>query len=102
MTQIQTKHKLLIDEWYGSIKTILLKGIKKRDVPNASTKPRAAKQFMASLAAVMNDNLADIAARSLLIYTEFVCDKVCINICQSMIYELSLIRLTEKVLSGSR
>lgn len=79
MTQIQVTHKLLIDEWYGSIKTILLKGIKKKDVPNVSTRPRAAKHFMSSLAAVMNYNLADIATRSLLMYTEFVCDiKVCV------------------------
>lgn len=74
MTQIQTTHKLLTDEWYLTIKKILLKGIKKMHVPNAAVRPRAAKLFMKTVAALMSQNLADIAIRSALIFTDFVCD----------------------------
>lgn len=63
-----------MDEWYGTIKDILLRGIKRRHVPNSSTRPKAAKKFMSSVAALMTQNLSDIAIRSLLMFTNFMCD----------------------------
>lgn len=73
-SQIQITHKLLTDEWYGTIKDILVRGIKRKHVPNPSTRPKAAKKFMSSVAALMTQNLSDIAIRSLLMFTNFMCD----------------------------
>lgn len=63
-----------MDEWYGTIKDILVRGMKRKHVPNASTRPKAAKKFMSSVAALMTQNLSDIAIRSLMKFTDFLCD----------------------------
>lgn len=64
----------MTDEWYGTIKDIITRGIKRKHVPNPTFRPRAAKKFMASVAALMTQNLSDIAIRSLLMFTNFMCD----------------------------
>lgn len=70
---METTKLLLNDQWYGSIKTLLIKGTKKKHVPDAS-KTRALKKFFDSLAALMAQNLSDIAVRSLEMFTDFMCD----------------------------
>lgn len=74
ISQIQITHKRLTDDWYGTIKEILVKGIRRKHVPNSTTRPKAAKKFMSSVAALMTQNLSDIAIKSLLMFTNFMCD----------------------------
>lgn len=64
---------MLNDKWYGMIKTILLKGTKKRHVPDV-TNLKAIQRFYNCIAALMAQNLADMTMRSLRIYTDFLCD----------------------------
>lgn len=49
-------------------------------MPNPSIRPKAAKKFMSSVAALMTQNLSDIAIRSLLMFTNYMCDyRVSVN-----------------------
>lgn len=70
---IEETKSLLNEQWYGLIKATLIKGTKKKHVPDV-TKTKALKKFYESLAALMAQNLSDIAVRSLKIFTDFMCD----------------------------
>lgn len=60
-------------EWYARIKELLLKGTRKRHVPDVS-KVKVLRRFYDSVAALMTQNLSDIAIRSLKSFTNFICD----------------------------
>lgn len=63
----------LLNDWFGKIHAILVKGIKKNQVPDM-TKIKLLKRFFDSVAALMTQNLQDICIRSLESYVNFMCD----------------------------
>lgn len=64
---------MLLDKWYSRIKTLLLKGTKKKHVPEVS-RVKILKRFYDSVAALMSQNLSEITIRTLHKYTNFMCD----------------------------
>ena len=64
---------LLNDEWYSQLKTVLMKGTKKKHVPDVLKRKQLAR-FYDSVAALMSQNLSDITIRSLKMFTHFMCD----------------------------
>lgn len=71
--QVEEMKMLLMDEWYARIKLLLLKGTRKKHVPDLS-KVKVVRRFYDSVAALMSQNLSDITIRSLKAFTKFMCD----------------------------
>lgn len=70
---IEDAKNMLNEKWYGAIQGILVKGIKRKIVPD-QTKPRLLKRFHNSVAALMTQQLQDMCIRSLYTYTDYICD----------------------------
>lgn len=71
--QIEDAKNLLKDKWYGLIKDTLLKGTKKKHVPDMLNR-KAVKRFYNSVAALMSQNISDLTIKSLKLFTDFMCD----------------------------
>lgn len=65
-TQLKTK-------WYDSIQNTLHRAMRRKTIPDG-TKPKSLRRFFNCIAALMTQNLQDIAIRSLTKFTDFVCD----------------------------
>lgn len=71
--QIENAKMELREKWYSAIQSIISRGAKKKLVPE-TTKPRLLKRFYNTVAALMTQNLQDMCIRSLLAYTDYICD----------------------------
>lgn len=71
--QIQNTKSLLNDQWYELVQSIILKGSKKKIIPDV-LKIKTLRRFFDSVAALMTQNLQDIVMRSLKMFTNFMCD----------------------------
>lgn len=71
--QVEDTKVMLLDKWYNRIKELLLKGTKKKHVPEVS-KVKILNRFYDSVAALMSQNLSEITIRTLHKYTDFMCD----------------------------
>lgn len=71
--QIEITKTMLMDQWYSRLKALLLKGTKKKHLPEVS-KVKTLKRFYDSVAALMSQNLSDITIRTLTDFTTFMCD----------------------------
>lgn len=70
---IEDSKLLLMDKWYSRIKTLLLKGTKKKHVPEVS-KVKIITRFYDSVSALMSQNLSDITIRTLKRFTDVLCN----------------------------
>lgn len=70
--QIETARDILSVKWYDELQTIVMIGVKRKYVPDAS-KPRSLKRFFNCIAAQMTQNLQDIVIHSLHKFTDFIC-----------------------------
>ncbi|XP_055588743.1 dynein axonemal heavy chain 7 isoform X2 [Uranotaenia lowii] len=67
--------KLLLDEsWYGCIKIIFNKGVRKKLIPDAATKPKLLQKFFNSMATLMTRQLQNLCNKSIVAYTDYICD----------------------------
>lgn len=71
--QIEETRLTLSDKWYGAIKTIFHKGIKRKHIPDES-KPKMLKRFFNSLATLMTRQLQNLCISSIESYTHYICD----------------------------
>lgn len=71
--QIEDAKSMLNEKWYGAIQNILIKGSKRKIVPD-SIKPRLLKRFHNAVGALMTRQLQDMCIRSLEVYTDYICD----------------------------
>ncbi|XP_052563215.1 dynein axonemal heavy chain 7 isoform X1 [Culex pipiens pallens] len=72
--QIEEAKIMLNEKWYGSIKTIFNKGVKKKLIPDEVTKPKMLRKFFNSLATLMTRQLQNLCVSSVKAYTEYICD----------------------------
>lgn len=95
--QVEDTKQLLLDEWYARIKLLILKGTRKKHVPDLS-KVKVVRRFYDSVAALMSQNLSDIAIRSLKAFTHFMCD-FGVGIKYTLIkYKLIMVSLNRKLI----
>lgn len=92
--QIENAKVMLNEKWYGTIQSIISKGTKKKLVPE-TTKPRLLKRFYNSVAALMTRHLQDMCIRSLLAYTDYICDVGVSLFHFSLIQILSILNILE-------
>ncbi|XP_053674809.1 dynein axonemal heavy chain 7 [Anopheles nili] len=71
--QIEEIRLTLSEKWYGAIKTIFHKGVKKKLIPDDS-KPKMLKKFFNSLATLMTRQLQNLCISSIESYTHYICD----------------------------
>lgn len=71
--QIEAMRQKLNTKWCDAIQSILNRGVKKKYLPDV-TKQRIIRRFFDCVAALMTQNLQDIAMRSLMKYTDFMCN----------------------------
>lgn len=64
--------EVLSMKWYDTLKIIITNAMKRKWIPDM-TKPRSLNRFFNCVAAQMTQNLQDVAMRSLLKFTEFIC-----------------------------
>ncbi|XP_029708760.2 dynein axonemal heavy chain 7 [Aedes albopictus] len=72
--QIEEAKITLNDKWYGAIKNIFNKGVKKKLIPDEATKPKMLKKFFNSLATLMTRQLQNLCVDSVKTYTNYICD----------------------------
>lgn len=69
---IDDMREILSIKWYETLKTIITNSMKRKWIPDVA-KPRSLNRFFNGVAAQMTQNLQDVAVRSLLKFTEFIC-----------------------------
>lgn len=72
--QIEEAKITLNEKWYGAIKNIFNKGVKKKLIPDEATKPKMLKKFFNSLATLMTRQLQNLCVNSVKAYTNYICD----------------------------
>lgn len=72
MRQIEETKQFLVTNWYNAIQDLIMKKVKKHLFQAKISKIKS-KKFFRLLAITMENNLQDVCERSLVAYTDYIC-----------------------------